>query len=305
MLQDFLSLIRFSHTVFALPFAGLAACWALVVPAEHFSLTTGQAVARIVGVIACMVFGRSAAMAFNRLVDQGFDGRNPRTMDRHLPAGILSRHQVWSFFLLSSFGFLAGTLLFWPNFLPLLLAVPVMLWICGYSYSKRFTTAAHLWLGAALALSPVCAWIAIRGEEVAAHWGDIWPSVLLGWAVMLWVAGFDIIYSCQDAEVDRELGLRSLPSRWGIQNALKLSAGLHGLMWFSLMAIPLLAPQLGLGGLYFAALIMVAVLLVRQHWIVEASDLSRVNEAFFSLNALISLGLTSVAAVDSLFSVAW
>lgn len=239
-------------------------------------------------------------MAFNRLVDHRFDAMNPRTSGRHLPAGILSRRGVWIFFGLNSSGFLLGTLLFWPNPLPAILAIPVLFWICGYSYAKRFTAAAHLWLGAALALSPICAWIAVRGEAVLSNWLDILPSVLLGWAVMLWVAGFDIIYSCQDAEVDRSIGLHSLPSKWGVAAALKLSSGLHFLMWVTLLAIPFVAPELGLGTLYYSAIALVAVLLIRQHWIIEATDLSRVNEAFFVLNALISLGLTTIAAIDSL-----
>jgi 4-hydroxybenzoate polyprenyltransferase len=302
MLREYLSLIRFSHTVFALPFAALATCWALLQPFYPLEKEPINWAVRVLGVLICMVTGRSAAMAFNRLVDHRFDAKNPRTSGRHLPAGILSRRGVWIFFAVNISGFLIGTLLFWPNWLPAALSLPVLFWICGYSFAKRFTSAAHLWLGAALALSPVCAWIAVRGEIVLIDWKDLMPALLLGCSVMLWVAGFDIIYACQDADVDRSLGLFSIPSQWGVQGALKLSSALHFLMWLSLLIIPLCAPGLGLSTIYYAAISVVGILLVRQHWIIEATDLSRVNEAFFLLNALISLGLTTVAAVDSLIS---
>jgi 4-hydroxybenzoate polyprenyltransferase len=299
MLKEYLSLIRFSHTVFALPFAGLATCWALVMPAPNLNLGAVEIAARVLGIFVCMVAARSSAMAFNRLVDQEIDAKNPRTSGRHLPAGILSRRGVWIFFGTCVAIFMAGTLLFLPNWLPVVFSVPVLVWICGYSYAKRFTSAAHLWLGAALALSPLCAWIAIRGEEVTAAAGDLVVPLMLGAAVLLWVAGFDIIYACQDADFDRSAGLHSLPARLGVAGALRLAAILHLLMWLTLAAIPAAAAELRLGWLYAGALVMVAILLVRQHWIVDASNLSRVNEAFFQLNALISLGLTSVAALDS------
>ena len=157
----------------------------------------------LVGILLCMVAGRSAAMAFNRLADRKIDALNPRTASRHLPAGILSVASVAMFAAISSAAFIASTLMFLPNRLPLYLAVPMLLFLLGYSYTKRFTVLAHFWLGAALGLAPICAWIAIRGEIVMVNPRDLLPVLFLGGAVMLWVAGFDIIYACQDVEFDR------------------------------------------------------------------------------------------------------
>jgi 4-hydroxybenzoate polyprenyltransferase len=181
----------------------------------------------------------------------------------------------------------------------LLLSVPVLAWICGYSYAKRFTSAAHLWLGVALAMSPVCSWVALRGEEVMNRPADVLLALPLALAIACWVAGFDIIYACQDAEFDRRSGLHSMPARLGLRGALRVAAGLHLLMWLALAVMPWLLPQLNLGWMYFSAIIGVAILLLRQHWIVSPDDLTRVNEAFFTLNMLISFGLCLVAAVDA------
>ncbi|MBX3421304.1 MAG: putative 4-hydroxybenzoate polyprenyltransferase [Pirellulaceae bacterium] len=297
--RQFLSLIRFSHTVFALPFAALACVWALAMPEQPQWAAFSAVAWRLLGVLVCMVAARSAAMAFNRLVDASIDGANPRTAMRHLPAGLLSRSQVVLFFLGCSLIFVGGTLLFLPNRLPLLFSLPVLAWICGYSFAKRFTAAAHLWLGVALALSPLCAWVAIRGEIVQLGLSDLVAPALLGAAIACWVAGFDIIYATQDADFDRRSGLHSIPARLGIPRALRLAAVLHLLMWLLLVSIPWLVPQLNLGTIYWSSLVIVAVLLVRQHWIVSADDLNRVNEAFFTLNALISFGLSMFAALDA------
>ncbi|MCG8450343.1 MAG: 4-hydroxybenzoate octaprenyltransferase, partial [Pirellulales bacterium] len=214
-----LSLIRFSHTIFALPFAMLAAmmAWRLraIESGEYsgfsdFTLGIGPwnfsfnwsfedkfqiRWPEIVGILLCMVTARSAAMAFNRLADRRIDAENPRTEKRHLPAGILSVTQVTAFTVACGFAFIASTLLFLPNRLPLYLSIPVLLFLCGYSYAKRFTSLAHVWLGAALALSPIAAWIAIRGEVVLQHPGNLLPALVLGGAVLTWVTGFDIIYA--------------------------------------------------------------------------------------------------------------
>lgn len=298
IVKDYLGLIRFSHTIFALPFAGLACVWALVVPLEQIPTST-SIILRLTGILICMISARSAAMAFNRLVDASFDAINPRTRMRHIPAGVLSRIEVWYFFAGCCVVFVAGSLLFLPNWLPVALALPVLAWLCGYSYAKRFTAAAHLWLGIALALSPVCAWIALRGETLLAQPSDLLPSIFLGTAIACWVAGFDIIYACQDAEFDRSAKLHSIPARLGVTGGLRFAAGLHLAMWFVLMSLPSLQPQLNLGLLYYIACSLVAILLIRQHAIVSAKDLSRVNEAFFTLNAIISFGFTTVAAVDA------
>jgi 4-hydroxybenzoate polyprenyltransferase len=305
-LRKFLELIRFSHTVFALPFALLACVFAVTAPGFDGGVR-GRAIdavslaVRVLAVLLCMVFARSAAMAFNRLVDADIDRENPRTATRHIPSGQLGKHQVWIFFTVMTAGFLASCLLFLPNWLPIAGAVPVLVWICGYSYAKRFTEAAHLWLGTALALSPICAWLAIRGESVIEAPADVFPAVWLGLAIALWVAGFDIIYACQDADFDRSEGLHSIPARFGIRNALRISAGLHLGMLGVLALMPVLFPRLSLGWAFLAGLAVVTGLVVRQHAIVHPHDLRRVGEAFFQINAVISLGLCLIAAIDAVW----
>ncbi|MCA9132932.1 MAG: putative 4-hydroxybenzoate polyprenyltransferase [Planctomycetales bacterium] len=299
LLRRFLELIRFSHTVFALPFAALACVMTLALPWQGDALSPLQVAVRVVGVLLCMVSARSAAMAFNRLVDAELDARNPRTAGRHLPSGELTRRQAWYFFGGMCFMFAAACFLFLPNWLPLAGAAPVLLWICGYSFAKRFTSAAHLWLGVALALSPVCAWLAMRGEMVLAMPSDVLPACGLGLAIALWVAGFDIIYACQDAEFDQAAGLHSLPARYGVAGALRIAATLHLLMLAVLAALPFCFPQLSLGWIYGLALSGVALLVIRQHAIVGPRELGRVNEAFFQINAVISFGLALLAAVDT------
>jgi 4-hydroxybenzoate polyprenyltransferase len=299
LVKKFLGLIRFSHTIFALPFAALASVWALSVASKE-ETTVLQIALRLVGILICMVAARSAAMSFNRLVDAKFDALNPRTSTRHIPAGQLSRVQVLWFFIGCCTLFLFGTLLFLPNIMPAVLSLPVLAWLCGYSFAKRFTSGAHLWLGFALALSPICAWVALRGETLIAQPQDIIPAILLGGAIALWVSGFDIIYACQDADFDRGAKLHSVPAKFGVAGALKIAALLHLGMWLVLLVLPSLAPQLKLAWLYYLACGVVAVLLARQHLIVNAKDLSRVNEAFFTLNAIISFGFTSIAAADTL-----
>ena len=299
LVRRFLELIRFSHTVFALPFAALACVFALVVPSEQLTLGFWQLLQRLLGVLLCMVTARSAAMAFNRLIDADIDARNPRTAARHIPAGLLSNSQVRNFFLASSTAFIAACLLFLPNWLPIAFSLPVLAWICGYSFAKRFTSAAHLWLGVALALTPICAWIALRGEVVAGDPADLLPALGLALAIALWVAGFDIIYACQDAEFDSEAGLWSIPARLGIAGALRISAGLHVGMLLVLFALPSLFSELSLGLLYYMALLAVGLLVVRQHALVNPQDLGRVGIAFFNINAAISLGFSLLAGIDA------
>ncbi len=166
-------------------------------------------------------------MAFNRIADWRIDAANPRTSGRHIPRGVLTVQSVTLFAATSAVGFVASTTLFWPNWLPLALSVPVLLFLLGYSLTKRFTSLAHFWLGAALMLAPVAAWIALRGSQVLAHPADLLPALVLGGAVMLWTAGFDIIYACQDYEFDRATGLHSVPVRLGVAGALRLAAVCH------------------------------------------------------------------------------
>ncbi len=296
LVRRFLELIRFSHTIFALPFAVLACILALVVPRET-ALSQTQLACRLLGVLLCMVTARSAAMAFNRLVDARIDAANPRTAKRHIPAGELSSSQVWFFFAAMVGLFELACLLFMPNWLPIACSLPVLFWICGYSFAKRFTSAAHLWLGAALALSPICAWIAVRGEMVVQDPSDLLPSMSLGLAIAFWVSGFDIIYACQDADFDRSQKLHSIPARFGIAGALKIAAGLHLLMLLVLCCLPLYS-ELRLGWIYWAALLGVAILVITQHSLVSANDLGRVNVAFFQVNAVISFGFCLLVALD-------
>ena len=286
-IRHFLELIRFSHTIFALPFALLAAMMAWQLTPFHWQ--------QLLGILLCMVTARSFAMAANRLADRRLDAANPRTASRHLPAGKLSVASVTIFTAASAIGFVTSSLLFLPNRLPLYLAVPVLAFLAGYSYAKRFTSLAHFWLGAALALSPVAAWIAIRGDEVLANPSDLFPALVLGGAVLTWVAGFDIIYACQDYDADMRGGLHSVPARLGVPGALRLAAACHVATIALLACLPLVYP---LGWIYLAGIAAVAVLLVYEHSLVRPDDLSRVNLAFFRVNAVISLGLFAVATLD-------
>jgi 4-hydroxybenzoate polyprenyltransferase len=299
-IRHLLEMIRFSHTLFALPFALLAAVMSWTTPIGFDHAPPPFRWQHLAGILVCMVAARSAAMAFNRLADRRIDAENPRTKMRHLPAGLLSLGSVIAFTLASSLLFVAGTLLFLPNWLPLALSIPVLLFLLGYSYAKRLTALAHFWLGAALMLAPVSAWIALRGEAVLADPIDLVPAVLLGAAVLAWVAGFDIIYACQDAEFDRQARLRSIPAALGVLGALRLAALCHLATLALLALLPILCPTVPLGWVYAAGVAAVAVLLIYEHLIVRPDDLTRVNVAFFNINALISLGLLVVGAVDLL-----
>ena len=298
-LRHVLEMIRFSHTLFALPFALLAAVMAWAAPSP-----AGQRIefrwVHLTGILVCMVFARSAAMAFNRVADRHLDAVNPRTHSRHLPSGLLTVRAVVAFTILCSAGFVVGTLLFWPNPLPLCLSLPVLGFLLGYSYAKRFTLLAHFWLGAALMLAPISAWIALRGELVLAEFADLVPPSLLGLAVLLWVAGFDIIYACQDVDFDVRSKLHSVPARLGVASALRLAASCHGAMIAVLAALPLSAPQLAFGPVYWCGIAGVAILLLYEHAIVRPDDLTRVNLAFFHVNWIVSVALLGIGVIDLL-----
>ena len=289
MLVRLLELIRFSHTVFALPFALLAAAMAWSanfrakppVPFRWLDL---------LGILVCMVMARSAAMALNRLADRRFDALNPRTRMRHLPAGLLGTGSVAAFTVLCSLGFVAGTLLFLPrNWIPLYASLPVLAFLFGYSYAKRFTAFSHFWLGGALMLAPVAAWVAIRPEAA-------WAPVVLGAAVLLWVAGFDMIYACQDFEFDVKMRLQSVPARFGVAGALRLAALCHFAVVGLLLTLPLVYD--GFDGIYLSGVAAIGLLLVYEHWLVRPDDLSRVNQAFFHVNAVVSIGLLVIGVID-------
>ncbi len=271
-------MIRFSHSVFALPFA-----LASVALAARGAVPWRE----LPWILLAMVGARSAAMGFNRLADHRIDAANPRTAGRELPRGRLSRGEVWAFVLLS-----AAALVFAAARLnPLCLALsPVALAIVfGYSFTKRFTSLSHFALGLSLAMAPVGAWLAIRGAFAAV------PLVLAG-AVVAWVAGFDTIYACQDVEFDRAQGLFSIPARLGIARGLAVARGLHVVAVALLAGVYVLTP---LHPLYLAGVMAVAALLVYEHSLVSAHDLSRLDAAFFTVNGWISLGylVVTVAAV--------
>lgn len=262
-------MIRFSHSVFALPFALTSA----VLAAREGGVEAGQ----ILWIVVAMVAARSAAMGFNRLADQAIDGRNPRTAGRELPRGVLSRREAWVFVAISTAAFVLAAALLNP--LCLALSPVALLIVFGYSYTKRFTAASQIVLGLSLAVAPVGAWLAIRGRFEAV-------PLVLGAAVVLWVAGFDTIYACQDAEFDRREGLHSIPARLGVPRALVLARALHVGAILLLLGLYRLAP---LHPLYLAGVAVVAGLLAWEHTLVRADDLSRVMQAF-NLNGWVSLG---------------
>jgi 4-hydroxybenzoate polyprenyltransferase len=261
-------MIRFSHSVFALPFALTSAALAV-----RGDIRASQ----VAWIVVAMVGARSAAMGFNRLADHALDGQNPRTAGRELPRGALSRWEVWIFVVLS-----AGVLVLAAGMLnPLCLALsPVaLLVVFAYSYTKRFTALSHLVLGLALGVAPVGAWLAIRGRFEPV-------PILLALAVIAWVGGFDVIYACLDVEFDRRAGLHSLPARLGVPVALGLARGLHVIAVLLLASLYWLTP---LHPLYLGGVMMVAILLAYEHSLVRAGDLSRVMQAF-NLNGWVSLG---------------
>jgi 4-hydroxybenzoate polyprenyltransferase len=272
-----LEFVKFEHTLFALPFAflgcGLAA--------------GGWPGWRVCGwVAAAMVGARSAAMAFNRIADRGYDALNPRTRSRALVTGHLSPRFAWAFLAVSAALFLAAAASL--NRLTFLLAWPALAVILGYSYTKRFTSTSHLVLGLALGIAPIGGWVAVRGTL------DL-PPLILGAAVACWTAGFDIIYSCQDVRFDASAGLRSLPLRLGVAGALRVSRALHLAMVALLAAAGLLCAR---GAWYAAGVAVVAVILWIEHRLVRADDLSRVNAAFFTANGWLSVGFFLLAALD-------
>ena len=281
-LRHFLELIRFSHTVFALPFAMLSAVIAWSMPGSEFRWRD------VLGILVCMVTARSAAMAFNRLVDREIDAENPRTAKRHLPAGLLSVGSVVVFTILMSLAFVAATTLFFPKQLPLLLAVPVLCFLLGYSLAKRWTSLCHYWLSAALMLSPNAAWIAVRNEFALV-------PALLGGVIFFWVGGFDIIYACQDAEFYKKRRLKSIPARFGVRSALRIASGSH---LITILMLLVLWKMAGLGLVFLIGVIAIAGLLMYEHWIVRPDDLNRINVAFFNVNAIISFGILILGCLD-------
>ncbi len=270
--------IKIQHTVFALPFAVMSAFLA----AEGLPETE-----KLVWIIICMVGARSAAMAFNRIVDARFDKENPRTQDRALPSGLVSTGSYWVFLIASSALFVFSAWML--NQLAFYLSPVALMIVFFYSLTKRFTAFSHFWLGLAISIAPVGAWVAIR-EEIS------FTSLLLGAAVIFWLVGFDILYSCMDVEADRVNRLHSIPERFGVETALKIAFASHAMMVVFLLV--LLEPTVLLGWVYLAGVVLVAGLLVYEHSLVKKDDLSKVNMAFFNVNGIISIGLMAVVIVD-------
>ncbi|MFV0387967.1 MAG: UbiA-like polyprenyltransferase [Pyrinomonadaceae bacterium] len=264
-----LQMIKFEHTLFALPFAFMAA-----VLAANGLPSAWQ----ILWITMAMVGARSAAMSFNRIIDRDFDAKNPRTSTRELPSGTLSVKFAWAFMFASCALFLFSAAML--NRLTLLLSPIALVSVLGYSYAKRFTSLAHLLLGWALAIAPTGAWIAVRGTI------DSPVPLLISLFVLLWTAGFDVLYSCQDYEFDKNAGLQSIPARFGIARSLWIARGFH-LAAFVTLLIIYFYTNLG----YFALIgvILTGALLLYQHSIVKQNDLSKVNAAFFTANAFVSV----------------
>lgn len=262
-------MIKFSHTIFAMPFALAAAVLASrasPADARHWA-----------GIVGCMVLARSTAMGFNRIVDRHLDARNPRTAGRELPSGQMSLKAAVAITSAAAMGFVA--LSFWLSPLCGWLSPVALGVVCGYSYAKRFTALVHLWLGGALGLAPVAAWIAITGAVAA-------PPLVLALAVATWVAGFDILYSLQDESFDRAEGLHSIPARLGPVGALWVSGALHVGTAALLAALPFLVP---LDWPYWVGWALIVAVLAYEHWLVRPGDLSRIDKAFFDLNGYVSL----------------
>jgi 4-hydroxybenzoate polyprenyltransferase len=282
-IRHYLSLVRFSHTLFALPFALASMLWA----------AQGRPGFRVFAlVVLCMAFCRNAAMAFNRLADAAFDAANPRTARRHIPAGVLSRGGVTAFFLVNAALFIGCT--WFLNTLAFALSVPALAAVCFYSLTKRFTAWSHLFLGFAIGISPVGAWIAVRGSFGL-------EAMLLSLSLLLWIAGFDIIYATQDEAFDRKAGLNSVVARYGRARALRISLSLHAAM---LACLVLLEALFGLGWPFRAALGLTAALLAYLHLFRRSDSLDGLNQDFFLANIAVSLiifcGLTASVYLQSM-----
>lgn len=272
--------IKFAHTIFALPFCLLA---------FGVGARPGPSARLLLLVLGAMVSARTAAMSYNRWTDADIDAENPRTKGRPVPSGRLSRGACLAWTVAAGAAFLACAAAI--NLWTLLLSPIALGIVLGYSWSKRFTWASHLWLGAALAIAPMGGWIAAGGAPLAPF------PMLLALGVLCWVAGFDVIYATQDHSFDRERGLHSAVVRFGVRGALVLARGLHALSLGSLVAAGLACEAFGL--LYWIGLGVAAACIVWEHLLVRADDLSRVNVAFFTMNGLVSLVLCAAGLVDA------
>ena len=276
-----LEMIKFEHTIFALPFAVMS----------MFLASGGiPKLVKISWILVAMVGARSCAMSFNRIVDANIDANNPRTAVRAIPSGHLKTWETWIFTMISASLLILAA--FKLNPLAFRLSPLALIITMVYSYTKRFTSFSHFWLGISLAISPIGAWIAIKGRF------DILP-ILLGLAVMFWTAGFDIIYACQDFDFDKQNGLHSIPVKFGIRVSLWFSSGMHIFAVCILIGIGIISE---LGSTYLTGVGIVVAILIYEHAIVKPDDLSRVNLAFFTLNGMVSLVLMVLSIVDLLIT---
>jgi 4-hydroxybenzoate polyprenyltransferase len=278
--RDYLSLVKFSHSIFALPFA-LQGAWIAAGGVPSLD--------RLGWIALCAVCARTAAMAFNRLVDRRIDAENPRTRGRELPSGVLTPAAVFGLVVFSSAGFVAAAHQLGPWCGRL--AYPVLGLVLGYSYMKRFSVLAHGALGLALACAPLGAWLAVSGSFEA----DFIPVLWLAGGVLAWVAGFDLVYACQDEDFDRERGLHSVPAKFGRRRALLAARSLHAL---AVGAFAVQGALAGLGVAYWVGLGLAAALLVWEHRLVRPNDLSKIDMAFFGANSWVGVVLFLGVALD-------
>ena len=279
-IKNYLSLVKFSHTIFALPFALIGFFWAVKLQNNELNYLT------LALVILDMVWARNAAMGFNRYIDRNIDAKNERTIIRDIPAGKIKANSALFFVILNSLLFLTTT--FFINTTTFYLAPIALLVVLGYSYTKRFTALCHIVLGIGLALAPIGAYLAVTGVFA-------WLPVLLSFVVLFWVSGFDIIYALQDEEFDKSQKLNSIPVLLGKSNALILSRILHGSSFILLLNIA----YIGMFGLFFwGGVLIFGSLLFYQHTLVQANNLTKVNLAFFTTNGIASVLFGSLAILD-------
>jgi len=271
-------MVKFSHTIFALPFALAAAALA--------ARGVGLPLPRLAAIIVAMAGARTTAMGFNRIVDRRYDAKNPRTANREIPRGAVSLPAAWALTVASAVVFVAAAAYLGP--LCLALAPVALVFLYGYSLTKRFTALCHLALGLAIASGPAGAWIAVRGSF------GLVPGLLM-LAVGTWIGGFDVLYALADRDFDRSMGLHSIPARLGVPGSLAVSGALH---LVTLTALAALAPIAGLGIFYVAGVVVVGALLVWEHAILKPSDLSRLNIAFFNLNGYVSVAFLAAVVAD-------
>lgn len=284
--KTFSEMIKFEHTVFALPFAYLGA---------FLALRKIPAASQLLWITLAMVGARTAAMALNRLIDRHIDAKNPRTAERAIPKGLLNVTDVW-LYVIASFGLMLVAA--W-QLNPLGLRVPLTVKLMPlavvilsiYSYTKRFTWACHLVLGVAIGLAPVGSWVAVTGQVT-------WGAVVMGLAVATWVAGFDVIYACQDYEFDKAHGIYSVPARFGLRTALVFSALLHVITALTLIGLGIF---MGLGYFYWLGVLVAIGILVYEHSLVTPSDLSRLDAAFFNMNGILSVLLFIFTFADIIY----